>query len=82
MDALRLFMSKVFLSEENTVKVVHNLLFLRLIIIEKALCITRFSAQFIEIAHVDEDTFNQSYFLAWMNVFHVLWNTEEEKKER
>lgn len=75
-------MSKVFSSEKNAVKVVHNLLFLELIIIGKALCITTFTAQFIEIAHMDEDTFNQSCFLAWMNVLHMLWNTEEGKEER
>jgi len=72
-------MSKFFSSEKNTVKLVHNLLLLRLIIVKRALCITRFSAQFIEIAHMDEGTFNCSSFRAWLNVFHMLWEGKKGK---
>lgn len=49
---------------------------------KKALCISRFSAQFIEIAHTDEGPFNCSSFLACLNVFHLPWNTEEGKEEQ
>lgn len=53
-------------------KLLHNLSLPQLIIIEKALCVTRFSAQFIEIAYMAEGTFNCSSFLFWLNVFDVL----------
>lgn len=30
---------------------------------------------------MDEGTFNCFSFLAWLNVFHMLWDTEEGKEE-
>lgn len=48
---------------------------------KKGLCLTNVSTQFIEIAHMDEGTCNFSPFLAWLNVFHMLWD-RKKKKER